>query len=128
MKKSYTPCSGCGIGEGAPAMQFVGPCLYVHAKGSCYLCGRCENLVDTEMHIEGEGALAICRACIHDMAHTAGLVVNAQDEIEGLRQELDALEVERDNAVLRAEEAEASLADVREQWVAAVEAHERGER
>lgn len=44
----------------------------VHAKGACYLCHSGHDLVDTEVTIDYEGVLAICRACVHDMAMTAG--------------------------------------------------------
>lgn len=56
---------------------FVGDALMAHAKGSCYRCGRGDSLVDMDVQIEGEGALAICSHCIGDAAEAAGLHLNA---------------------------------------------------
>lgn len=44
---------------------------YAFAKGSCYRCGRTHDLVDMDVHIEGEGCLAICTNCILEAASIA---------------------------------------------------------
>lgn len=48
---------------------------FVIAKESCYVCGKGGPLVDTEVAIEGEGALGLCDTCILDMAGVMGLSV-----------------------------------------------------
>lgn len=58
-------------------MVFVGDALLAHAKASCYRCGRGDNLVDFDVQIEGEGALAICKFCIGEAAEVAGLHLNS---------------------------------------------------
>lgn len=55
---------------------FVGDALLAHAKGGCYVCGRGDNLVDLEVQIEGEGALAVCKGCIQVAAEAGGLTLN----------------------------------------------------
>jgi hypothetical protein len=57
------------------------PGQYYHAKQSCYLCGQTSNLVDTEVQIEGEGVLGICKGCVHDMAVVAGWEPDAAREL-----------------------------------------------
>lgn len=53
---------------------------YVHAKHSCYHCGSAQEGVDFEVHIEGEGVLYVCRACLTDAAKLAGIVEATADE------------------------------------------------
>lgn len=55
---------------------FVGDSLMAHARAGCYTCLRGSDLVDTEVQIEGEGALVLCKACIADLAEAAGLTFN----------------------------------------------------
>lgn len=44
--------------------------------GACYRCSNASKLVDTDCHIEGEGFLALCSGCVHDLAEAAGIVDN----------------------------------------------------
>lgn len=44
---------------------------YAFAKGACYRCGATFDLVDMDVHIEGEGCLAICTTCINEAAEIA---------------------------------------------------------
>lgn len=47
-------------------MQHIAAAVYTYAKESCYRCGQTHDLVDMDVHIEGEGSLAICRNCIRE--------------------------------------------------------------
>lgn len=96
-------------------MLYVGDALLAHAHGGCYVCARGDSLVDTEVIIEGEGALVLCRSCIQDAAESAGLHLNA------------AAVAEREAAYLaeraafgpeRVQELEAEVAELREQAAA----------
>lgn len=52
----------------------------VHAKGgACYICGNPSDLVDTEVSIDYEGVLAICRGCAWDVAQSAGFRLEDED-------------------------------------------------
>lgn len=63
--------------------------FYAHAKNACYLCGQPHDVCDTEVSIDYEGVLAICRGCVADMAHTMGFALDDRSvEIDGLRTEL----------------------------------------
>lgn len=55
---------------------YVGDALLAHAKAGCYVCGRGDHLVDTDVIIQGEGALVLCRPCIQDLAQAGGLHLN----------------------------------------------------
>ena len=46
---------------------------YTMAKEGCYRCGVTHDLVDMDAHIEGEGALVICRGCIREACYTLGI-------------------------------------------------------
>lgn len=66
---------------------------YFHAKQACYLCHQPHNVVDTEIQIEGEGVLCICRGCIGALAQTAGFdLTDRREEIERLRARADRAE------------------------------------
>lgn len=91
------------------------------ANGGCYLCGSTNGLVSTGVIIEGEGLLTLCRGHINDMAVTAGFVVNGTDEFEAIRHQRDLAYQLGDIVSAQRDEAEAKLADLREQWVEAVE-------
>jgi len=69
-----------------------------HAKASCYLCGRTDSLANTEVQIEGEGILAICRVCVTDAALVLGLTFN-ETAVSELRAELQRVTRERDDAL-----------------------------
>jgi hypothetical protein len=57
------------------------------AKGGCYICGRADGLVSTEVDIEGEGVLCLCKGCIFDAAVAAGwtVEVNQAADLEEAR-------------------------------------------
>jgi hypothetical protein len=78
---------------------------YVHAKEGCYLCGKGGPVVDTGVDIEGEGALAICDGCIHDLAVALGLDVE-----ESLLPQLEEVRDQLVQAQARADRAETALA------------------
>lgn len=48
-----------------------------HARGGCYRCSRGDNLIDLDVHIEGEGVLVLCKGCVLEAAEAAGLHLNA---------------------------------------------------
>lgn len=56
---------------------FVGDSLLAHAKAGCYRCGRGDRIVDMDVQIVGEGALALCAVCIQEAAEAAHLHLNA---------------------------------------------------
>ena len=63
--------------------------ITAHAKESCYLCGTAHDVCDTEVTIDYEGVLAICRGCTATMATTMGFALDDRSaEIDGLRAEL----------------------------------------
>lgn len=43
--------------------------------GSCSRCARADRLVDIDVHIDMEGAVALCTGCIADIALAAGYVL-----------------------------------------------------
>ena len=69
--------------------SFVGDALLAHANAGCYRCSRGNNLVDHDVQIVGEGALALCKGCIAEAAEAAGLVVNGA-RVRELEQQLQA--------------------------------------
>lgn len=105
-------------------MLVFGNATFQIAKQGCYTCGRGDSLVSTEIICEGEGILAFCPGCIHDMAVTAGYKLNAVADFDALLAELAMVSGERDLLKESYEATEAKLATLRETWVAAVEAHE----
>lgn len=82
-----------------------------HANGGCYVCRRGDSLVDFDVQIVGEGALAVCASCVKDAAEAAGLTFNEAlvRELRAEIQRLDASNIERLEAELA--EARAALAD-----------------
>lgn len=72
-------------------MQRVENAAYVHAKQSCYLCLQPHDGVDTEVQIDYEGVLFLCRGCIRSLAETAGFKVDEDrtQEIADLVAQLD---------------------------------------
>lgn len=81
-------------------MERIEQGLYIHAKEGCYLCPRNADLIDTGMEVVGEGVLAICLNCLHDMNLTAGFVVNDDptDTISDLTGQVEAAEKRADRA------------------------------
>lgn len=88
-------------------MERIQNAEYFHAKQACYLCHDPHDVVDTSITIEGEGVLAIGRACIRDLALTAGFTVD-----DDQRPELDRLKAELADATARAEKVEKQLAQM----------------
>lgn len=88
---------------------YVGDALLSHARGGCYICGRGDSLVDTDVQIVGEGALVICKGCIQDLAEAGGLHLNrtAVAEIEARH-----AEERRSFAPERVAELEAQVSDL----------------
>ena len=52
---------------------------YHHAQMRCYLCPNVDDLVDTQVSIEGEGILAICRHCVGEMIQVLDITPQADD-------------------------------------------------
>lgn len=105
-------------------MLVFGNATFQIAKQGCYTCGRGDSLISTEIIVEGEGILAYCPGCIHDMAVTAGYKVNAVAEYVALQEQLTSFHDLGTLAAAERDEAQATLATIREQWVSAVESHE----
>lgn len=55
---------------------------YQHAQMRCYLCPNVDDLVDTQVVVEGEGILAICRHCVLEMMGVLKEDPNANDDLE----------------------------------------------
>lgn len=68
---------------------------FYHAQSACYTCGRVEDVINTDVQVEGEGILAICTNCVHEMAQVAEDV----DEVETMAQLTGQLTRERDDAM-----------------------------
>jgi hypothetical protein len=77
--------------------QYAGDALSAHAKMGCYLCGRGDRLVSTEVQIEGEGILAICTGCIQDLAQAGRLTFN-EAYVQELRSELATTKIALEDA------------------------------
>lgn len=74
-------------------MQRLENAAYYHARQACYCCLQPHDVVDTEIQIEGEGVLCICRGCIAALAQTAGFDLDdRQKEIQALRARADKAE------------------------------------
>jgi len=73
---------------------------YHNARQSCYLCLATHDGVDTEITIDYEGVLWICKSCIGQMAQTAGFTVDVDrsEEIAQLRSELEESQQARNDA------------------------------
>jgi hypothetical protein len=70
-----------------------------NARQACYVCLQPHDGVDTEVTIDYEGVLFICKSCIKAMAETAGLTVDEdrRPEIERLNAQLaDAKQAQLD--------------------------------
>jgi hypothetical protein len=102
-------------------MLYVGNSYYLHAKEGCYVCGRGDSLVDTEVPIIGEGVLAICKGCIVDMARTAGVDVDPSGRIAELERERDAARIAGEAFADQLADTEVRLERLQGEWVAAVE-------
>jgi ribosome-binding protein aMBF1 (putative translation factor) len=62
---------------------------YYHARAACYLCLQPHDGVDTEVQIEYEGVLFICKGCIADLARVAGYTLSDNsDEMHKLQSDL----------------------------------------
>lgn len=105
-------------------MLVFGNATFQIAKQGCYTCGRGDSLVSTEIIIEGEGILALCPGCIHDLAVSAGYKVNAVADFEALQESLAVFHALGEIAAAQRDEAERTLATIREQWVSAVQSAE----
>lgn len=90
-------------------VSFVGDALLAHAGAGCYRCGRGDSLIDTDIQIVGEGALAFCRGCITEFAEVAGVAHNRAEWSE-LQAKVAALESEVDRARDREARFNAALA------------------
>lgn len=63
--------------------------ITAHARESCYTCGQTHDVCDTEVTIDYEGILALCRGCVATMAVTMGFALDDRSaEIDSLRAEL----------------------------------------
>jgi hypothetical protein len=64
---------------------------YQHARQACYLCLNPEDGVDTEVQIDYEGVLFLCKNCVREMCVFLGYEVDAsrQDEIDALKRALE---------------------------------------
>jgi hypothetical protein len=89
-----------------------------HADQACYLCHRVEDVIDTGRQIEGEGVLAICTACVRDMATEGGMDPEAEGEVEQMAEITGALTAERDRAVELAHKLRKQLRAEREKFAA----------
>jgi ribosomal protein S14 len=77
---------------------------YYHARQSCYVCLNPHDGVDTEVQIDYEGVLFLCRNCVREMAVFLGFDVDnsRQGEIDSLKAkiaELDALAEDRETTI-----------------------------
>ncbi|HXJ70264.1 MAG TPA: hypothetical protein VNM39_15255, partial [Verrucomicrobiae bacterium] len=68
---------------------------FYHAQSACYTCGRVEDVINTDVQIEGEGVLAICTNCVAEMNQVAENV----DEVETMARLTGDLTRERDDLV-----------------------------
>lgn len=58
-------------------MQKIQDAGFAFAKQACYRCLTGGPLVDMDVHIEGEGCLALCVSCLGEAAQAGGLSVRA---------------------------------------------------
>lgn len=84
-----------------------------HAQSACYTCGRVEDVIDTEVQIEGEGVLAICTNCVKEMAVAGGMDPDASNDVELMAQLTGRLTKERDDAVALTKKLRAQLREAR---------------
>lgn len=102
-------------------MLYVGNSSYQHAKEGCYTCGRGDELVSTEVSIEGEGILVLCKGCITDMARAGNIAVEPAEAIAELERQRDAAVVASDAYADQLAETEARLERLQHEWVDAIE-------
>lgn len=71
-----------------------------NARQACYLCLSPHDGVDTEVIIDYEGVLFLCRNCIGSLALTAGFAVDndRSQEIADLVAQLDKAREDRNSA------------------------------
>lgn len=100
---------------------YVGDALLSHAAGGCYVCGRGDSLVDTDVQIVGEGALAICKGCVATLAEAAGIHLNAAAIAE---REAAFIEERRQFSPERVSDLEAQLAETQAALDAALKVDE----
>jgi hypothetical protein len=85
------------------------------ALNTCYLCKSArrpgERIVDTGIHIDFEGFLAICGSCIEEAASGLGLL--AAKQAAKLAAKVSALQDLLDEARIRADAAESALDSLR---------------
>lgn len=93
---------------------FVGDALLAHANAGCYRCGRGDHLIDMDVQIVGEGALALCRKCVGEAAEAAKIYTN-QARVAELEAEALLLRSEVQRAQEREARFEAALAAVHEE-------------
>lgn len=67
---------------------------YYHARQSCYLCLNPHDGVDTEVQIDYEGVLFLCKNCVREMCVFLGFDVDDShaDEIAALKAKIEELE------------------------------------
>lgn len=79
-------------------MHALAATTWTYAKESCYRCGKTDDLVDMDVHIEGEGALAICRNCIREACFHLGIdlkVLEAKaSAVDTYREELEVAQAD----------------------------------
>lgn len=85
------------------------------ALNTCYLCKSArrdgEQIVDTGVHIDFEGFLALCGSCIAEAASALGLL--STDKAERIYAKLDRLSAQLSEARIRADAAETALDGLR---------------
>jgi len=63
-------------------MQRLNEVGYTFAKSACYRCLSAGPVVDLDVHIEGEGCLALCVNCIGEAGQVAGLRVSRPKTVD----------------------------------------------
>lgn len=105
-------------------MQHIVNAGFQHARQSCYLCLEPHDGVDTEVQIDYEGVLFICKGCCRALALTAGFTVDKdrQPEIDKLQAELDDAAEARNTAEYIVIELERASKDLHHKRMARVRA------
>jgi hypothetical protein len=87
-------------------MQRIQNAGYQHARQACYLCLNNHDGVDTEVQIDYEGVLFLCRGCCGHLAQTAGFRVDddRQPEIDKLKSNLETASAQLADAEHRLEQ------------------------
>lgn len=102
-------------------MLYVGNSNYAHAQEGCYTCGRGDQLVSTEVSIDGEGILVLCKGCITDLARAGDIAVEPGEAIRELERQRDAAVVASEAFADQLAETESRLERLQNEWVDAVE-------